>query len=115
MNIFRDFVEANFDYDIIDVLDTYENLFAKLGIDISDNDLVRNPWDGEYLQSSMKIILMTAAQQEGIIPETWDLDYHCDEDDPFILVNFDEDEMEKVHNAVEDFKDWCGIKLSVDC
>lgn len=113
MSIFRDFVEANFDYNIIDVLDTYEDLFDRLGIDISDNDLVRNPWDGDDLQQNLKIILMTAAQQEGIIPEHWDLDIHCDDEDVFTLINFEDDEMEEVYKVIEDFKNWCGIELTV--
>lgn len=114
MNIFRDFVEANFDYSIIDVLDTYESLFDRLGIDISDNDLVRNPWDGEDFQQNLKIILMESAQQEGIIPRHWDLNVHCDEDDAFTLINFEDDEMNEVYRVKEEFENWTnGLTLQV--
>lgn len=112
MNIFRDFVEINFDYDIVDVLDTYESLFERLYIDLgSYEDEIRNPWDGNDLQETFKLILLNEAQNNGIIPETWDIYQNFDVEESFAIVNYDDFDEEEINKVIEDFEDWCGLKL----
>lgn len=112
INIFRDFIEANYSYDILRVLDTYAELFNQLGIDISNNSEVISPWTGEELQTNLKWILLETAQDKNIIPADFNLIEHCDNNDPFILVSIDN--LDKVNRIVKAFKDWCGLTLTID-
>lgn len=112
INIFRDFIEANFSYDILDVLDTYAELFNQLGIDISDDSRVINPWNDDELQCSLKWILLETAKDNNIIPADFNLIEHCDYDDPFILGSIED--LDKVNRIAKAFKDWCGLTLTID-
>lgn len=110
MNIYRDYIEAT-NYDILDVLETYEDIINELEIDISTEYLDDN---AIVLQEQLKTIIVKKAQDEEIIPENWDIDECFNLDRRFAIIFnpeiMTEDEMFRV---VSDFKDWCGIDLQI--
>lgn len=109
MNIFESWVNI-VNYDIYDVLSTYERLFNELDIDISDYKDDFYEWtDAEILQDNCKKILLYEAQEEGIIPDEIDI-FDCFSVDYEFAINSEVEDYEKI---VKDFEDWCGIKLNV--
>lgn len=109
MNIFEQYVNI-IDYDIYDVLSTYEHLFNQLGINISDYEDDFYVWDdAETLQENCKKILLYEAQKEGIIPDEIDISDYFSVDHEFAIYS----EVEDCEGIVKDFEDWCGILLKV--
>ena len=115
MNIYRDFIETN-NYPLIEILDTYENIFTKLDIDITEedySDLITNVYDEYDLELAFKKIILMKAQEEDIIPYEWDIDVQFNLDyDWFYLIN-EEETVEEIQKYLDDFKEWCGIIIRI--
>lgn len=109
MNIFESWVNL-VDYDIYDVLSTYEHLFNELDINISDYEDDFYEWTNvETLQENLKKILLYKAQEEGIIPDELDISDCFSVDHEFAIYS----EVENYEQIVKDFEDWCRIELKV--
>lgn len=108
-NIFEDYIMM-LNYDIYDVLFTYERLFNELNIDIGNYEDNFYIWDDPIiLQENCKKILLYKAQEEGIIPEETDI-YNCfSVDNEFAIYS----EVEDYEQIVKDFYNWCGIELKI--
>lgn len=116
MGLFQDFVEENFGYNIVDVLETYESLFKELLVDTSKHSDLLNVYDADELQCNLKSILLFQAQEDGIIPDDWDIDDWFDVDECFSICVPDEvteEQNEQIMKVVDAFEDWCGIHLSI--
>lgn len=110
MNIFRDYLEATVSYNVVELLETYDDLFDRLGIDISSEYLSD---DAFLLQEQLKTILVKTAQDEGIIPEDWDIEECFNLNRKFAIYS-DIAPKEDLQKVIKDFEDWCGIQLIID-
>lgn len=110
VNIFEDYI-YNVNYDIYDVLSTYQTVFDILNINICDyaDSFSQYSWeDPDELQCIFKCILLSEAQENGIIPDDVDIESCFDVDCEFAIHS---SRVENYKQVVADFKDWCGIEL----
>lgn len=115
MNIFADWIEITLGYDFVDVLETYEPLFNRLDICIADyqDNFQSYDWDDpETLQTTLKKIILCKAQENGVIPDNWNIDESFEVDDCFCIIIGDKDE-DEVYKVQKDFDEWCNIELEI--
>lgn len=109
MNIFEDYLNI-VDYNLYDVLSTYEIIFNKLNINICKYEDDFSNWDNpEHLQEILKRILLYEAMEEGIISDELDTYEDFDLEDEFAISK----NVEDYEQIIEDFYNWCGIKLNI--
>lgn len=118
-DIFETFITLEHGIEVADVLSIYGNLFEKLHIHIDDyeDDFTYVSFDDEDdLQNIFKKILLKEAQNNGIIPENWDIEERFELDGDFAIINNDpedRDDIKDIQDIVVDFKDWTGIELDI--
>lgn len=120
-NLFEFFVAVEHGEFIVDILSLYGNLFERLHIYLDEYEedfqqIILS--DEDKLQTTLKKILLKEAQNNGIIPEFWDIDERFELDGEFAIRNNDpedQDDIKDVQDVVTDFKDWTGIELDIIC
>lgn len=101
MNIWRDFIEANFSYNIVDVLDEFEGIFDALGVDISTENL--EIYNADKLAVQLKLLLLNKAQENGIIPFYIDIE-NCFEVNNTLAIRKKSVDSITLDKIVKDFK-----------
>lgn len=114
MNIFRDFVEAQLGENCVELLESYESLFNKLNIDLSDYPDVALSNNYYELNESLRWVILIEAQDINIIPDNWVIWDMFNYEDPFNLCNSNNIDEEEIKEIVKKFEDWCGLNITID-
>lgn len=114
MSIFRDFVEVQLGEDCVRLLESYESLFNKLNIDLSEHPDVALANNYYELNESLRWVILIEAQDNNIIPNNWIIWDMFNPEDPFDLCNSNNIDEEELKEVVKKFEDWCGFNLIIN-
>lgn len=93
-----------------------ENLFERLYINVDEYEEQLSSCDFsdvEELSTLFKQILIEEAKYNDIIPKEWDIEEYFNLYEDFSIICSDVDNLEKIEQVVQNFKDWTGIEIDV--
>lgn len=112
-NIYKDFITWDRGSDITECLETFKPIFERVDLDLIDyEDELPEIYDEQSAYRSMKMVLLFRANDEGIIPADFDVWDDFEVEDDFAIIR-GEHSSEEVSEIVDNFKDWCGLKLNI--
>ncbi len=114
--LYKYYIEQVADYDMLDVLETFSDIYAKLDIDLAilgNIDSYDTPNDVMVI---LKEGIIDSAIDNNIIPSNWFPNVWFDLDDNFVCIppentEYTEEEIEKF---IDDFNNWTGLDIEIE-
>lgn len=106
-------------YETKEFTEIFEPMFEALGVEIEDYEWemtdLETMQDIEYVRAITLGNLIYAAQDVEIFPEYMDADdFDFSDGIRFDVSNYDEDQIEDIKQALEEFEDRTGLKVGIE-
>lgn len=114
--LYKYYIEQIAGYDMLDTLETFSIIYAKLDIDLDTIGDISEYDSPEEVQSQLKIGIIKSAMDNMIIPSDWDIYEWFYMDDDFICTppedtSYIKEEIEKI---IDDFNKWTGLDTEIE-